>query len=100
MQDEIAAGKVQPIKHFNSFVLCQTGECRYPWFEYLDAAQRPVSPALSGVSIREVQGVRMRPINIKPASVVGGSVTATSAFLISFSRTMLPDPSDVLLGAG
>jgi hypothetical protein len=47
LQDEIAAGKVQPIKHFNSFVLCQTGERWYPWFEHLDAAQRPVSPALS-----------------------------------------------------
>jgi hypothetical protein len=36
--------------------------------------------------------VRMRPINIKPASVAGGSVTTTSAFLISFSRTKVPDP--------
>src|SRR5271165_4842675 len=40
-----------------------------------------------GVSMREVHGVRMRPINTKPASVAGGIATATSAFRISFSRT-------------
>jgi hypothetical protein len=60
----------------------------------------PSARPCRGVSIREVQGVRMRPINIKPASVAGGIFTATSAFRISFSRTTLPDPSDVLLGAG
>src|SRR5262249_2631109 len=40
-----------------------------------------------GVSIREVHGVWMRPINTKPASVAGGIATATSALRISFSRT-------------
>jgi hypothetical protein len=60
------------------------------------SSTRPDSRLTGG----KVQGVRMRPINIKPASVVGGSVTATSASRISFSRTMLPDPFDVLLGAG
>jgi hypothetical protein len=42
----------------------------------------------------------MRPINIKPASVVGGSGTAFSASRISFSRTILPDPSDARYWVG
>jgi hypothetical protein len=44
--------------------------------------------------------VCMRPMNTRPASVVGGISTATSAFRISFSRTISDLPFDGLFGRG
>src|SRR6187455_1345976 len=46
-----------------------------------------VRPCL-GVSTREVHGVWMRLMKTSPASLVGGISTASSAFRISFSRTI------------
>jgi hypothetical protein len=41
-----------------------------------------------GATRREVQGVRMRPMNTSPASVAAGGLMITSALRTSFSRTI------------
>ena len=66
-------------------------DCRVPEPTAQKISMRQNGPSARpcrGVSIREVHGVQMRPINTKPASVVGGIATETSAFRISFSRTI------------
>ena len=87
LHDQIAPREVPPIKDFDALELSETVECLNPRLKKLMRQNGPSARPCRGVSIREVHGVRMRPINIKPASVVGGIATATSAFRISFSRT-------------
>src|SRR5262249_46297131 len=47
LQHEIAARKVQPIKHLDPLVLIEVGERWNPRLKHLDAAKRPVRPSLS-----------------------------------------------------
>jgi hypothetical protein len=47
LSHEIAARKVQPIEHFDPFVLFQSSQRRNPRLEHLDMAKRTVSPSLS-----------------------------------------------------
>src|SRR5262249_23321188 len=50
-----------------------------------------------GVTSREVQGVRMRPINTSPASVAAGGSIVTSDSRTSFSRTIVIYSTSILI---
>ena len=80
---------MEPIQDLDGLELREAVERLNPRLEHFEQHTGPsVRPCL-GVSMREVHGVWMRPMNTNPASVAGGISTAISALRIAFSRTIL-----------
>ena len=74
LQHDVAARLVEPVEHFEIAVEIDALDGGHERLEDLEPAHRTVCRPCRGVSSREVQGVRMRPMKTRPASSVDGNV--------------------------
>jgi hypothetical protein len=79
---------MQPIYHFDSLIAFDPSSAKAQGSNISMRQSGPSRRPCRGVTNRDVQGVRIRPIRINPATFACGSVTAISDSRISFSRTM------------